>query len=275
MASDSLSQVGKTLKQSRKKSNQSLNRYSENFPKLERVRAFSVNPFEMHFKTKQLDNRVSMDLVFFQKVCICTPNPIVPTIITVENLELSGIQPPSIFDGLYSSIAYEKNTGEWKEVRSYITWELPNGTFNVRVRAGLVGATGVGASSISLPIGYSWQLKRVSFADPSDPPFTPTILANLDSGSGIGTVGFFDSAPPQFVDNIDVVVNNVTEKFQIMLINTSTSAAYIDFTGSGFVTLIVPIYSVNNIGLQDGDPGNFIVQNPVSQDLEFAISRVA
>lgn len=72
---DSLKQLGKYLKNTSRKSDYALNRYSENFTKIERVTDILQGSsesgqtiFEMHFKTKRPDNRVSMDLVFFPAV---------------------------------------------------------------------------------------------------------------------------------------------------------------------------------------------------------------
>ena len=86
MQSDSLNQVGKSIKQGKKDARSALDRYSENFPKIERVRDIvsqdytategdAANDFIMYFKTKQDDNRVLLDLMFFRPWCGCFQTP--------------------------------------------------------------------------------------------------------------------------------------------------------------------------------------------------------
>lgn len=65
MASDNLRQVGNYLKDTRKKANQALNRYSKNLPRVEATRDIfdpSVH-FEMFFKTDG-EKEISLDIGF-------------------------------------------------------------------------------------------------------------------------------------------------------------------------------------------------------------------
>ena len=87
MYRDKLNQVGKKIRETKESSDAALRRYSENFPKIERVRdvvqagqstvgTIDVNSpiacdFELYFKTKQDSNRVLLDLVFLPLCCSC------------------------------------------------------------------------------------------------------------------------------------------------------------------------------------------------------------
>jgi hypothetical protein len=67
MGSDSLKQVGKYIKGTRKDTDYALSQYSEIFPKIERIRApFNPdNPFTMEFRNKQQENKITITLTFF------------------------------------------------------------------------------------------------------------------------------------------------------------------------------------------------------------------
>ena len=64
---DSLKQVGKFIRDTKKATDYNSNRASENFPKIERSRWYiqSGEPFKMEFRVARKDNKVTLSLTFY------------------------------------------------------------------------------------------------------------------------------------------------------------------------------------------------------------------
>jgi hypothetical protein len=64
---DSLTQVGKYIRDTKKATDYNSKRASENFPSIERLRWYldSYDPFKMEFRVARSNNKVTLSLTFY------------------------------------------------------------------------------------------------------------------------------------------------------------------------------------------------------------------